>query len=94
MLQALLSSTCMNGSKVALEDVLGKLFILDTCMYHCIYPRPKPFCMSVRLSHFSVRMHILVMDVQILLSPAEDFVGDIVFALSVHPSSFPPAGRL
>ena len=37
-------------------------------------------------------MHILVMDFQILLSPAEDFQGDIVLALSVHPSSFRPAG--
>jgi len=34
------------------------------------------------------------MDVQIVLSPAEDFVWDIVFALSVHPSSFRPSGRL
>jgi len=39
-------------------------------------------------------MHILVMDFQILLSPAEDFEGDIVLALSVHPSSFRPSGRL
>ena len=40
--------------------------------------------LSVRPSSFSVRMHILVMDFQILLSPAEDFEGDIVLALSVH----------
>ena len=39
-------------------------------------------------------MHILVMDFQILLSPAEDFEGDIIFALSLRPSSFHPAGQL
>jgi len=32
------------------------------------------------------------MDFQILLSPAEDFDGDIVLALSVHPLTFRPAG--
>ena len=39
-------------------------------------------------------MHILVMDFQILLSPTEDFEGDIIFALSLRPSSFHPAGQL
>jgi len=39
-------------------------------------------------------MHILVMDYQISLSPAEDFEGDMFLALSVRPSSFRPAGRL
>ena len=42
----------------------------------------------------SVWTHILVMDYQISLSPAEDFEGDIVLALSCCPSSFHPAGRL
>ena len=39
-------------------------------------------------------MHILVMDFQSVLSPAEDFEGDIVLALSVRPSSFRPSGQL
>ena len=61
-----------------------------------LYVRPKAFPsvrLSVRPSSFSVRMHILVMDFQILLSPAEDFEGDIVLALSLRPSSFCPSGR-
>ena len=32
------------------------------------------------------------MDFQILLSPADDFEGDIVLPLSVRPSFFGPAG--
>ena len=47
---------------------------------------PEAF-LSVRLSRFSVRTHILVMDFQILWSPPEDFEGDIVLVLSVLPSS-------
>jgi len=44
------------------------------------------------LCYFQIyRMHFLVIDFQILLSPAEDFEGDIILALSVRPSSFRPA---
>ena len=55
---------------------------------------PSVWSLSVHPSRFSVRTHILVTDFQILLSPAEDFEGDIVLALSVDPSSLRPAGRL
>ena len=58
---------------------------------------PKPFRPSVRPSVrnvYSVRMLILVMDFQILLSPAEYFEGDIVLALYVRLSSFRSSGRL
>ena len=62
---------------------------------------PKPFRPSVLPSVrpsvrnvYSVRMLILVMDFQILLSPAEYFDGDIVLALYVRPSSFRSSGRL
>ena len=62
---------------------------------------PKPFRPSVLPSVrpsvrnvYSVRMLILVMDFQILLSPAEYFEGDIVLALYVRPSSFRSSGRL
>ena len=37
-------------------------------------------------------MHILVLDIQILLSPAEDFEQDIILALFACPSSFRLAG--
>ena len=46
----------------------------------------------VHPSRFSVWTHMLVMDFQILLSPAEDVEGVIVLALSVRPSSLRPSG--
>ena len=63
-----------------LKDFVGILFC------RCPSVRSLSVSTSFRPSRFSVRTHILVMDFQILLSPAEDFEGDIVLALSVRPA--------
>ena len=49
---------------------------------------------QIYIDKLSALVHILVMDFHFLLSPAEDFTGDIVLALSVHLSSFRPSGLL
>ena len=85
---------CINVTLVLLLLSPAKIFHGGILFWYCpsvlslsVYPSTCP-------SRFSVRTHILVMDFQILLTPAEDFEGDIVLPLSVRPASFRPSGQL